>query len=104
MSQKTVAVQHRYCWGGNVKTFITKYIDQHSDEIFKQLVNEFRSVGLENLNIYDLVKKRLDELDFYEFEKIIFGLMNKELRFVEVVGLVLGGLIGVIQYFLILFI
>lgn len=90
--------------GGNVRAFITKYIDQHSDELFEQLVEELRSVGLENLNIYELVKKRLDELDFYEFEKIIFGLMNKELRFVEVVGLVIGGFIGVIQYFLTLII
>lgn len=86
--------------GGNVKAFVSKYIDQHSDEIFQQMVDEFRSVGLENLDVYELVKKRLDDLDFYEFEKIIFGLMNKELRFVEVIGLVIGGLIGVVQYFI----
>ncbi|MBI9009782.1 MAG: DUF445 family protein [Tenericutes bacterium] len=90
--------------GGNIRTYVTKYIDKHSDELFEQMLNEFRSVGLENLNIYELVKQRLDALDFYEFEKIIFGLMNKELRFVEVIGLVIGGCIGVIQYFLTLLI
>lgn len=89
--------------GGNVKGFVTTYIDKHSDEIFEQLIDEFRSVGLENLDIYELVKKRLDDLDFVEFEKIIFGLMNKELRFVEIVGLVIGGFIGLVQYFITLF-
>ncbi|MFA7075867.1 MAG: DUF445 family protein [Candidatus Izemoplasmatales bacterium] len=84
--------------GGDVKGFAKKYIDKHGDVIFEELIDEFRSSGLENINIYEIVKNRIDELDFIEFEKIIFGLMNKELRFVEFVGLVLGAFIGIIQY------
>lgn len=86
--------------GGNIKEFVTNYLDKHSDQIFEEMLNEFRATGFDNLNIFELVKQRLDELNFEEFERIIFGLMNKELRFVEIVGLVIGGLIGVIQYFL----
>ncbi|MDD3129451.1 MAG: DUF445 family protein [Candidatus Izemoplasmatales bacterium] len=84
--------------GGDVKGFVRKYIDKHGDEIFNQLIDEFRDAGLENINIREIVKNRIDELDFVEFEKIIFGLMNKELRFVEIIGLFLGAIIGVIQY------
>ncbi|HKL47850.1 MAG TPA: DUF445 family protein [Candidatus Izemoplasmatales bacterium] len=84
--------------GDDVRGFVKKYIDKHGDEIFEQLINEFRVVGLENINIHEIVKNRIDELDFIEFEKIIFGLMSKELRFVEIVGLFLGAFIGVIQY------
>lgn len=89
--------------GGDVKGFVGKYIDQHSDEIFEQLINEFRTIGLENLDIYELVKTRLDALDFEEFEKIMVGLMSKELRFIEIIGLVIGGIIGAIQYLIVLF-
>jgi len=84
--------------GGDVKIFIKKYVDKHGDEIFDDLITEFKNTGLENLDIYEIVKNRIDELDFLEFEKIIFGLMSKELRFVEIIGLLLGALIGVIQY------
>jgi uncharacterized membrane protein YheB (UPF0754 family) len=90
--------------GGDVRGFVKKYIDKHGDEIFKQLIDEFRDVGLENINIREIVKNRIDELDFIEFEKIIFGLMNKELRFVEIIGLFLGAFIGVIQYVVTIFI
>lgn len=89
--------------GGDVKGFVGKYIDQHSDEIFEQLINEFRTIGLENLDIYELVKTRLDALDFEEFEKIMVGLMSKELRFIEIIGLVIGGIIGAVQYLIVLF-
>lgn len=84
--------------GGDVRKFITKYIDNHGDELFDQMVDEFRSVGTNNLNIREIVKQRIDSLNFIEFEKIIFGLMSKELRFVEIIGLFLGAFIGFIQY------
>lgn len=90
--------------GGDVKGFIRKYIDKHGDEIFAQMIAEFRDQGLKNIDINVIVKNRIDELDFVEFEKILVGLMSKELRFVEVIGLFLGAFIGVIQYLVTIFI
>jgi uncharacterized membrane protein YheB (UPF0754 family) len=89
--------------GGDVRGFVTKYIDKNGDEIFEQMVDEFRTIGIENLDIREIVKNRIEELDFVEFEKIIFGLMNKELHFVEIIGLFLGAIIGIIQYLIITF-
>ena len=90
--------------GGDVKGFVTKHIEKNGDEMFEQMVDEFRSVGIDNLDIREIVKKRIDSLDFVEFEKIIFGLMNKELHFVEIIGLFLGAVIGIIQYLVTIFI
>ena len=84
--------------GGDVKGFIKKYIDKHGDEIFDALFKELKNLSFDQIDIREIVKNRIDALDFIEFEKIIFGLMNKELRFVEVIGLFLGAFIGVIQY------
>ncbi|QWB96233.1 DUF445 family protein [Mycoplasmatota bacterium] len=89
--------------GGDVKSFIEKYINKHGDHIFEEMLDEFKNASLENIDIYHMVKTRIDELDFIEFEKIIFGLMNKELRFIEVIGLFLGGFIGAIQYLITMF-
>ncbi len=90
--------------GGDASQVIEKYIDKHGDQIFNELLEEFKHASFDNLDIYSLVKSRIDELDFIEFEKIIFGLMNKELRFVEIIGLFLGGFIGAIQYLITMFI
>ncbi|MDY0318156.1 MAG: DUF445 family protein [Candidatus Izemoplasmatales bacterium] len=89
--------------GGDLKGFVQKYVDKHGDEIFNEMFNEFQNIGMSNLDIQKLVKERIDELDFIEFEKIMVGLMSKELRFVEVVGLFLGAFIGAIQYVITIF-
>lgn len=85
--------------GDNVEGMIRGYLDKEGDRIFDELIDEFKDKGLENLNIREIVKERIDSLDFVEFEKIIFGLMNRELKHVERIGLILGALIGVIQFF-----
>jgi len=90
--------------GGDIRGFVTNYIAKNGDEIFEQMLDEFRTTGIDNLNICEIVKNRIDSLDFIEFEKIIFGLMSKELHFVEIIGLFLGAFIGVIQYLITIFI
>ena len=73
-------------------------IEKEGDKILDDLIDQLKDSGLEGLDIKEIVKEKIDSLDFVEFEKIIFGLMNKELRFVEIIGLFLGMFIGVIQY------
>lgn len=84
--------------GNNPDELIKNLIDKEGDKILDGLIEDVKEQGLEGLNIREIVKERIDSLDFIEFEKIIFGLMNRELRFVEVIGLVLGMLIGLLQF------
>jgi uncharacterized membrane protein YheB (UPF0754 family) len=90
--------------GENPKAKIAKLIDQRGDAIFEQLLNSIKEEGLESIDIYGIVKRKIDELDFVEFEQLILGLMKKELKFVEIVGLFLGGLIGLLQFVVTLFV
>ena len=85
--------------GSNVDQMAKDFLDKEGDQIFDDMINQFKEVGLINLNIRDIVIERVNALDFIEFEKIIFGLMNRELKHIEIIGLILGSLIGVIQYF-----
>lgn len=83
---------------GSNPNLIKDLIDKEGDQILDDLIDKLKDSGLEGLDIKEIVKEKIDSLDFVEFEKIIFGLMNKELRFVEIIGLFLGMFIGVIQY------
>ncbi len=89
---------------GSNPNLVRDLIDREGDEIIDSLIDELKENGLQDLNIKDLVKEKIDSLDFVEFEKIIFGLMNSELRFVEVIGLFLGMFIGVLQYVVTIFV
>ncbi len=90
--------------GKNPEDLVSNLIDKEGDKILDGLVKDLKEQSFDNLNIYDIVKERIDSLDFVEFEKIIFGLMSQELRFVEIIGLVLGSIIGLVQYFITIFI
>lgn len=86
--------------GDNVDQLIKKFIDKDGDKLFDELITMLKEKGKDAVDIRSLVKQRIDTLDFVEFERIIFGLMNRELRHIEVIGLILGSIIGLIQYFL----
>ena len=89
--------------GNNVDQMIKDFFEKEGDTIFNELIEEFKKTGLENLDIREIVIERINGLDFIEFEKIIFGLMNRELKHIEVIGLILGSLIGIIQYVITIF-
>ena len=88
----------------DIDQLISNFIEKDGDKLFDEMIDEFQKTGLEKLNIREIVKERIDELDFVEFEKIIFGLMAKELKHIEVIGLFLGSLIGVLQFAVVYFI
>lgn len=84
--------------GENIEETIKEYLKKHEDELFDQLMDVIKEKGMSSINIKELIQTRIDELDFVEFEEIIFGLMKKELKHVEIIGLFLGAMIGFIQY------
>ena len=89
--------------GSNVDQMMKDFFEKEGDALFNELIDKFKEVGLENLNIREIVIERINELDFIEFEKIIFGLMSRELKHIEIIGLILGSLIGMIQYVITIF-
>ncbi|MCK5761561.1 MAG: DUF445 family protein [Candidatus Izimaplasma sp.] len=84
--------------GSDVDRVIKNFFEKEGDNLFKEVIDKFKETGLESLNIREIVVERIDALDYIEFEKIIFGLMNRELKHIEIIGLILGSIIGAIQY------
>ena len=89
--------------GSNVDQMLKDFFEKEGDSLFNDLIEKFKDIGLENLNIREIVIERINDLDFIEFEKIIFGLMNRELKHIEIIGLILGSLIGIVQYIITIF-
>ena len=89
--------------GDNLDQMIKDFFEKEGDTLFDEVIDQFKETGLENLNIREIVIERINDLDFIEFEKIIFGLMNRELKHIEIIGLILCSLIGVVQYVITIF-
>ncbi len=79
--------------GEKVKTMLT-------DEIAALIprVIELTSKQIEDqLDFSEIVQKKVEEFSMDRLENILFSIMSKEFKFIEVVGAVLGFLIGVLQ-------
>lgn len=84
------------------------YIDDILNNEVPNAVNEISSDLLnkakENVNIQAIVEEKINELDLEQLEDIIIKVAKKELKHIEILGLVLGAIIGVLQGILVIFI
>ena len=56
----------------DVDKMVESFIEKDGDKLFDEMIDEFQKTGLEKLNIREIVKERIDELDFVEFVYVSF--------------------------------
>ncbi|MDV4152203.1 DUF445 family protein [Clostridium sp. AL.422] len=83
------------------------YIDEILNKEVPSAINEISSDLLvkakENVNIQEIVEEKINELDLEQLEDIIIKVAKKELKHIEILGLVLGSVIGLLQGILVIF-
>lgn len=94
--------------GGEVEGFLNKpvckLLEGHDDQL-KQVVNTVESIYrstindhlpkiLESIDISKIVRERINEMDVNETEKLIFQVMDKELKAIVWLGALLGLVMG----------
>lgn len=67
---------------------------------YKKGVEKYLPRIVENINISKIVENSVIELDVSEVEKLLLEVIANELKWIEVIGAILGGLIGVINIFI----
>ena len=97
--------------GGEIEGFLNKpmckQLEGHDDQL-KQVVNTIESIYcaiindhlpkiLESIDISKIVRERINEMDVNETEKLIFQVMDKELKAIVWLGALLGLVMGSIN-------
>lgn len=99
--------------GGEVDHFLNKpvckllegheeQLDQTVDSIesiYRSIITEHLPKILESIDISKIVRERINEMDVNETEKLIFQVMDKELKAIVWLGALLGLLMGCINCF-----
>lgn len=83
--------------GGSLDNIIRDMIDEKGDEIVNSILNKIKEKASDKIDIQEIVSTKIKELDFASFERIVVNLVKKELKYIEVIGAVLGFFIGTIQ-------
>ena len=63
-------------------------------------IDNFANKLEQNFDIKQLVQEKVSQFPVEKFEEVIMGILKKELVFIEIVGLILGAIIGFFQVLL----
>ncbi|MEG0397912.1 MAG: DUF445 family protein [Cetobacterium sp.] len=77
-----------------IKEIIKDSIMSHKDEMIRMFLNTLEK----NVDFKEIIVERVDSFSLEQLEEITFKLAKKELKHIEIVGAILGGLIGVVQF------
>ena len=64
----------------------------------------FSNYAEENIDFSTIITDKISNFSLDKLEEIINGLAKKELKHIEVIGAILGAFIGLVQYFITLFV
>lgn len=76
---------------------IKEILSEEVKSILPEAIENFADNLEANFDVKALVQKKVAQFPVEKFEEVIMGILSKELVFIEVVGLILGALIGVFQ-------
>ena len=76
-----------------LKTDFLFQVDQLAPQIVEQYISDMEG----KLNVANIVQERISLLSPVDLEKLLLKILSKEFRFIELVGAVLGFIMGLIQ-------
>jgi len=84
----------------DVSETIKGIVMENQEKIFEI----FSNYAEENIDFSTIITDRISNFSLDKLEEIINGLAKKELKHIEVIGAILGAFIGLVQYFITLFV
>ena len=84
----------------DVSDTIKGIVMENQDKIFEV----FSNYAEENINFSTIITDKISNFSLDKLEEIITALAKKELKHIEVIGAILGAFIGLVQYFITLFV
>ena len=87
-----------------VQNYVSEIIEDEIREGLDELSEEMIIKTKNRINIKEIIENKINELDLYELETIILQIVKNELRHIEVLGLILGFFIGIVQGIITIFI
>ena len=87
-----------------VQNYVSEIIEDEIREGIDELSEEMIIKTKNRIYIKEIIENKINELDLYELETIILQIVKNELRHIEVLGLILGFFIGIVQGIITIFI
>jgi len=98
----------KYPWinlvfGDHIKTDVKNELMHEIDVMAPIMIKRYVSKLDETLDVESIVEEKVSNFSVEKLEEIMFGILNKELKFIERIGAVVGFVVGLVQMVLVLF-
>ncbi len=77
--------------------YINKVMDEEGSDYVHEIIKDISTKAEEDINISGMIEEKINSFDLSKVEEIVFDIAKKELRHIEILGAVLGFMIGIIQ-------
>ena len=85
----------------DAKERIKETLHQEFQHILPDILNKYSEKLEKDINVEEIVYKKVAAFSSDKLEQILFSIMKKEFKFIEILGGVLGFMIGIIQLLII---
>jgi uncharacterized membrane protein YheB (UPF0754 family) len=89
----------------SIKSKIIEYFEEQINKdamsILDSSIDGIINSTVHKINIGEMVESKIDELELEHMEALILSITSRELKYIELLGGVLGGIIGLIQAFVV---
>lgn len=87
-----------------ILTYIDDFIDSNGEDFINELTDDLISKTKDSISIASLVEEKINSYDLLKIENIVLSIADKELKHIEILGGVLGLIIGLVQGVLVIII
>lgn len=84
--------------------YIGEQIDVGAEDIIERTIDDLKNKANEKIKIGQIVADKINEFELDKIEEMILKLAKRELKHIEILGGVLGAVIGLMQGILVIFI
>ena len=88
----------------NIFSYISRSIDEEADKFLDSAIEDILGDSSATISIANMVEDKINSFDLLTLEEMILSIANKELKHIEILGGILGLIIGIVQGILMLFI
>ncbi|MFA5527633.1 MAG: DUF445 family protein [Peptostreptococcales bacterium] len=89
-------------FGGVISDFVEDMIDKEADHMVTEMLQGFIDNGTARIEVSKMVEEKINSFELEKMEEIILKIAKKELKYIELLGGVIGFAIGIVQGLIIL--
>ncbi|SDK74809.1 DUF445 domain-containing protein [Natronincola ferrireducens] len=88
---------------GMIQSYIEDIIDQEGEKIITEIMEAIIEKGTSTIQLSTMIEEKINEFPMDKLEQVVLDIAKKELKHIEILGGVLGFVIGLLQGILIIF-